>query len=212
VSALYRVICLSVLSLGLGVATGSAQSQDATTTDQSPYNIRNEVFAGGNYFRAANGPSLARTNFGGWNISATRYFTPLLGFTADFQGDYGHAPVSSGLGLSSNPFVYQHAFVLGSQIRWRRKEHFASSFRVLVGAVDAVLDSDTRGSSPTTFGLYPNATKLAMKFGGTFDISLSPRVALRVAPGTLIERFNGAFQRDFGISTGFVFRLGKHSE
>jgi hypothetical protein len=75
------------------------------------YVSRDELFVGGNYLRAASGRVLRNTDFGGWNISATHYFTPLLGFRADFQGDYGHAPISSTLLLANNPFAYQHLFL-----------------------------------------------------------------------------------------------------
>jgi hypothetical protein len=202
----YRWILISILTCGLGAATMPAAAQDAVKT---PYSFGNEVFVGGNYMRAASGPVLGNTDFGGWNISATHYFTPLLGLTADFQGDYGHAPISPSPLLANNPFVYQHLFFLGPQVRWHRGERFASSLRVLIGATDAVSNSDTESVPPSAFGLYPSATTLAIKPGGTFDVNLSPRVALRLAPGVLLERQGGSFQRDLSISTGFVFRIGK---
>lgn len=201
-----RWIFILILTLSLGAASASAQARDAI---QTPYVSGNEIFVGGNYLRAASGPVLGNTEFGGWNIGATHYFTPLLGLTADFQGDYGHAPISSTVLLANNPFVYQHLFLLGPQIRWHRGERFASSLRVLIGATDTVSNSDTGSIPPSAFGLYPSATTLAMKPGGTFDVNLSPRVALRLAPGVLLERQGGSLQRDLSVSTGFVFRLGK---
>ncbi|WP_158822511.1 hypothetical protein [Granulicella sp. S156] len=202
------MIGISILTFGLGVATAPAQATGAT---QAYYSYSNEVYLGGNYMRAASGPTLNDTNFGGWNVSATHFVTPFLGVTADFQGDYGHAPISPSAQLANNPFVYQHLFFLGPQIRWHRSERFSSSLRILVGATDTVSNSDTGRIPPSTFGLYPSATTLSLKPGGTFDLNLSPRVALRLAPGVLLERQGGSFQRDFNVSTGIVFRIGRNN-
>jgi hypothetical protein len=196
-----------MLILVLGLCAGVAAAQTAETS-KTPYGYGNDVFVGGSYMRAAAGPSLGSTNLGGWNVAVTHYFTPLLGFTADFDGDYGHASLSNSQ-FVANPFVYQHLFLAGPQIRWIRKERFSSSIRLLAGAVDAASNSDVEGISPTSLGLYPNTTKLAFKPGGAFDFNLSPRVALRFSSGALLERQNGDFQRIFNVSTGIVFRIGK---
>lgn len=183
-----------------------AQTGDAV---RNPYTFRNDVFVGGNYTRAASGQSLDQTNFGGWSASITHYLSPIWGATLDVQGAYGHAPLNSASGASLDPFVSKYIFLAGPQIRWRRRERYSSSIRLLAGVTDSIYDSDTGGASPATVGLYSNATKLAFKPGGVFDYNLSPRIAVRIAPGVLLERQGGSFQRDVNVSTGILFRLGK---
>lgn len=183
-----------------------AQTVDAV---RSPYTFRNDVFLGGNYTRAASGQSLDDTNSGGWNISTTHYFSPMWGATLDVQGAYGHAPLNPTSGSSLNPFVSKYIFLAGPQIRWRRRERYSSNIRLLAGVTDSIYDSDTGGVSPAALGLYTNATKLAFKPGGAFDYNLSPRVAVRVSTGFLLERQSGSFQTDVNVSTGVLFRLGK---
>lgn len=201
-----RTIRIAILTLGIYKGVAAAQSPDAIRT---PYSIRNEVYLGGSYLRGASGPNLDSTNSGGWNVMATHYFTPLFGLSADVQGDYGQAPVPSSTQLSSDPFVYQNLFFVGPQIRWRRKAKFASSVRLLAGVVDTVSNTDSGLTAPSAVGLYPNATKLALKPGATFDFNLSQRVALRYAGGLLLEREDGGFQKYLNVSVGIVFRIGE---
>ena len=204
-------MCHKFLSMFFIICAFNAAGAHAQTVDtpRSPYTFRNDVFLGGGYTRAASGTHLDSTNFGGWNISTTHYFSPIWGATLDVQGAYGHAPLKPTSGSSLDPFVYKHIFLAGPQIRWRRRERYSSSIRLLAGVTDSIYDSDTGGVSPATLGLYTNATKLAFKPGGAFDYNLSPRVALRVSTGFLLERQGGSFQSDINLSTGFLFRLGK---
>jgi len=168
-----------------------------------------EAFVGGQFGRGKLGPNLDDSNLAGWNVSVTDYLTPAIGITADFQGLYGRAPVTNRLGLANDPFVSQHSYFLGPQFRWRRHERYSMSERILVGATTSSFDSDLGGLSPQAFGMYPNATKLAIKIGGALDINLKPRMALRIAPATVIQRYNGETKTQFGLSTGLVFRFGK---
>jgi hypothetical protein len=66
--------------VGFALATAGAAAQSHGDTG-SPYSFIDEVFVGGNYTRGFAGPGLAGSNFGGWNVSGTRYFSPLLGFS-----------------------------------------------------------------------------------------------------------------------------------
>lgn len=168
-----------------------------------------EAFVGGQFGRGKLGPNLDDSNLAGWNMSVTDYLTPAIGITADFQGLYGRASVTNRLGLANDPFVSQHSYFLGPQFRWRRHERYSMSERILVGATTSSFDSDLGGRSPQAFGMYPNATKLAIKIGGALDINLKPRMALRIAPATVIQRYNGETKTQFGLSTGLVFRFGK---
>jgi hypothetical protein len=201
---IFRIVSTAILALGICQLVAAAQSPEV----QTPYSIRNKIYLGGTYLRGASGPGLNSTNSAGWNVMATHYITPLLGLSADVQGNYGHAPVPPSAQLSSDPFVYQNLFFVGPQLRWRRKAKFASSVRLLAGVVDTVSDTDTGRIPPSAFGLYPNATKLALKPGAAFDFNLSPRIALRYAGGLLLEREDGGFQKYFNASVGVVFRVG----
>lgn len=201
---LHRAGVLLLVVLGLCAGVAAAQ---ATDVPKSPYTYHNDVFVGGSYLRTQLGPGLKDTNVAGWNVGATHYFTPHWGFAVDALGDYGHASV---VGLSSaNPSVYKYQFLAGPQIRWSIKKRYSSSIQLFAGAADSHADTGTLGGPPTLFGFYPNATKLAFNPGTTFDYNLSPRVALRVSSGTLLERENGDFQSKFNISTGLLLRIGK---
>ena len=91
-----------MLMLILCAGTVVAQTSDVP---KSPYSYHNDIFIGGSFMMATAGPSLSSVSFGGWNISATHHFTPLLGFAADVQGPYGHVSISSSQ-LLANAFVY----------------------------------------------------------------------------------------------------------
>jgi len=184
-------------------------SRSAQTSAPTVYSHPIEAFVGGQFARGKLGPDLDDSNLAGWNVSVTDYLTPTIGVTADFQGLYGRAPVTNRLGLANSPFVSQHSYFLGPQLRWRKRERYSMSERILVGATTSSFDSDLDGQSPQAFGMYPNATKLAIKIGGALDINLKPRIALRIAPGTVIQRYNGETKAQFGLSTGLVFRFGK---
>lgn len=80
--------------------------------------------------------------------------------------------------------------------------------RLLAGVSIRLSDTDTGQTPPSALGLYPNATKLALKPGATFDFNLSQRIALRYAGGLLLERKGGGFQKYFNASVGVVFRIG----
>src|ERR1700678_1137956 len=198
------IIALLMMICGFIPVSALAQSPDGNLT---AYRFSNELFLGGGFTRAAIGPSLNDANFGGWNVSVTHYISPLFGVTLDTQGVYGHTSLITP-SSPVNPLLYQHTFLVGPQIRLRNTEHFSSSLRVLAGVTDSG-SSDTGGLASTALGLYPNATKFALRPSATFDYNLSPRFAIRVAPGVLLERQAGGFQRDFAISTGLVMRFGK---
>jgi hypothetical protein len=197
---------IALLGLFTGVSFAQAPEQQPPST--STYS--NEVFAGGTYARANSGPDLNDTNFGGWDLSAAHYLTPFLGATVDVQGLYGHAPIAPSQFISANPLVSKYVFMAGPQLRWRQGYHrFDASLRLLAGVTDTNAQTPSGAVSPNVLGLYPNATKFAFKPGGTFDINLSPRMAIRYSAGVLLERENGDFQRDFDLSAGLVFRFGK---
>ena len=198
------LICTSLLALFTG--TSFAQRPDSI---QSPYTFTNDIFVGGVFTRGASGPNLDDTNFGGWNLSGTHYFTPRLGATTDIQGFYGHAPIAPSSFTSSDPLVSKYVFLAGPQYRWRTRPRYSSSIRLLAGVTDT--DSDTPSGTvfPATLGLYPNATKFAFKPGLAFDLNITPRMAFRYSGGVLVERQNGDFQRDFNLSVGLLFRLGR---
>lgn len=199
----------AVLAFTLATAGAAAQSHGDTG---SPYSFIDEVFVGGNYTRGFAGPGLAGSNFGGWNVSGTRYFSPLLGFALDAQGMYGHAPLNEPLSSFSDPQVRKHTFMAGPQIRWRRRARWSASIRLMAGVVNTSTGSLPTGQSAPALGLYENATKFAFRPGSTFDFHLSPRVSMRMSNGPIFERQNGGFKGQFSTSVGLVFRMGHHPE
>jgi hypothetical protein len=204
-SSVWNILAGTLLSC-LITATSFAQAQDQTTSSET---YESELFAGGVYARASSGPNLNDTNFGGWNMSAAHYLTPFLGATVDVQGLYGHAPIAPSQFTSSDPLVSKYVFMAGPQLRWRQGSRFSASLRLLAGVTDTNAQTPSGAVSANALGLYSNATKLGLKPGGTFDISLSPHLAIRYSAGLLLERQNGDFQRDVDLSAGLVFRFGR---
>ena len=192
--------------LGLFACTAHAQSP---APHRSPYAFTNDLFVGGVFTRAASGPNLDDTNFGGWNVSGTHYFTPRLGATADVQGFYGHAPIETSNFTSSDPLVSKYVFLAGPQYRWRTRPRYSSSIRLLAGAIDTDADTPSARTLPAAMGLYANATKFAFKPGLALDVNITPRMAFRYSGGVLLERQNGDLQKDFNLSVGLLFRLGR---
>jgi hypothetical protein len=209
---IHRVGVVFLMVLGLCAGVAAAQTADVP---KNPYTFHNDVFVGGSYLRTNLGPKLKDTNFAGWNVGATHYFTSRWGFAVDaqgvyavdVQGAYAHASIASP--SSANPFVYKYQFMAGPQIRWSIKKRYSSGIQLLAGAVDSHADTGALGGPPSMFGFYPNATKLAFNPGTTFDYNLSPRVALRVSSQSLLERQDGEFESKFNISTGLLIRIGK---
>jgi hypothetical protein len=195
---------VAAVALFLLLTAMSFAQTTATTTTSHTFN--NELFAGGVFSRAASGPNSGDMNFGGWNLSATHYLTPRVGATVDIQGLYGNAPVPASL-ASSDLLVSKYLFMAGPQLRLHQSARLSGSLRLLAGVADS--SAATPAAVPAAaLGLYPNATKLAFKPGGTFDINLSSRWAIRNSAGVLLERQNAGFQRGFDLSTGIVFRFG----
>jgi len=206
-----RTILTLLLFLTVASISEAQDTAPSSTHTSAPtlYSRPIEAFVGGQFGRGKLGPNLDDSNLAGWNVSVTDFITPTIGLTADFQELYGRAPVTNRLGLANDPFVSQHSYFLGPQFRWRKHDRYSMSERILVGATTSSFDSDLGGRSPQAFGMYPNATKLAIKIGGALDINLKLRMALRIAPATVIQRYNGETKTQFGLSTGLVFRFGK---
>jgi hypothetical protein len=201
-----RKILVTAVLFVLLAATSFAQ---APTESYAPTSTANEFYSGGVYARAKTGPGLNDTKFGGWNISSAHYFTPFLGAAVDVQGMYGHAPVATSTLTTSDSLVSKYLYMAGPEFRWHQGRRIGGGIRLLAGVADTNTSTPEGALSPGALGLFPNATKLALKPGGTFDINLSSRWAIRSSAGVLLERANADFQRDLDLSGGLVFRFGK---
>lgn len=202
-----KVIAKLLLSFGtILITAASAMAQTAGSTP-SPYDFRDEIYVGGNYTRASTGLERDGANFGGWQAGSTHYFTPVWGLAFDALGIYGNAPQSAAFNAFSEPQVRKHYFMAGPQIRWRRGNRWASSLRLVAGVSNTSTGSLDPMVTATDLGLYPNATKFAFRPGTTLDYNISPRVALRLSNGALIERQDGRLKGQFSTSLGLLFRF-----
>jgi len=201
----WKILATAVLFV-LFAAMSFAQ---APTESYAPTGPANEFYFGGVYARAKIGPGLNDTNFGGWNISSAHYFTSFLGATVDIQGMYGHAPLATSTLTTSDPLVFKYLYMAGPEFRWHQGRRIGGGIRLLAGVADTNASTPEGAFSLGALGLFPNATKLALKPGGTFDINLSSRWAIRYSAGVLLERENAEFQRGLDLSGGLVFRFGQ---
>jgi hypothetical protein len=203
--ALVYAILFSLAAISL-----LAQEPASVAPPNAPSNdFKNEIYAGGVYARGESGPGMDDTNFGGWNLSATHYFMSHLGATLDLQGLYGNAPVSSSLFPTADATESKYLYMIGPQIALHKTRRIASSLQLLAGVADTHTSTSPGSIPPTTLGLFPDATKFAFKPGGTFDVNVSSRFAVRYTGGVLLERENGDFQRDFDLSVGLVYKFGR---
>jgi hypothetical protein len=185
-------------------------SLENPTLQAVKYDNKYELYGGPAFSHFNSGPSLiAGTNLGGFDIQGTRWFTGILGATANIRGYYGtQGVVPNALGIHG-PFVYQHQFMGGVTVRGPKSEHAALMLHAFAGGSYGVFNSATEGVPPQVLGMFPNGFAFATALGGSLDLNRSPRIALRLSPDYILTRFGGVSQNEFAISVGVLYRFSK---
>lgn len=151
-----------------------------------------EIFGGYSYIHVNEGAG--GTSFDlqrGWAASLQPNLNHWFGLTADFSGHY------ETVGGAATNF---HFFTFGPRFTVRRTERFTSYFHLLAGGTRLRTRFGTMEASDIGF---------AGIGGGGLDVSISERVAVRVAQlDYVVTRFSGRYQHNFRYSAGVVFRFG----
>jgi hypothetical protein len=171
-----------------------------------------EVYIGGGYLRFTPGDALQRLNEYSWDLGVTRYYNERLGVTIDGRGLYGSAFI--GPNAASNTAVYkpaisEYAAMIGPTYRFLLQPKYSVSGRVLAGAGFGDFSGNTHPFTPTSLGLYPNGTGVAVSASVPVEYNLTPEVGLRVAPEYFLTNFGSTIQNSLGFTGGIVVRWGK---
>lgn len=141
-----------------------------------------EAYLGYSYLRVQASPS--NLNLNGWNASANFKVLPILGFVADFGGNYGTPS-----GVSTN----FHTYLFGPQVNFPGP---VSPFAHALFGITHTNIGNTRDNAFTT------------GIGGGIDIRASRHVKFRLIQGDYIAtHFGGSTQNDARLSAGLVFRF-----
>jgi hypothetical protein len=133
-----------------------------------------------------------RTEMNGWNVAITLpHLYKDLGITADASGDYATA-------------LEQFVYMIGPQYKWE-----FNRFRFVAHGLYG--RAQTRLRQPGSTFTEPSDRQRALAFGGELDIPISDRISIRaVQADYLVTKAFGGNRNNFRISTGLIFRFGKH--
>jgi hypothetical protein len=177
---------------------------------QDTYSHKFEIYAGGGYTRFRPGGALQHINESAWNGGVTDYFRPRLGITVDLRGYYGTAFTYPSPYNIFKPSISEYSFMAGPQYRIVRKEHWAVSGQVLVGAAKGNFNANGAELPGTYIGLWSSGTNLSFAVGVPVDYNLGPGLAVRLEPGYWLTTFGSTTQvKNLGFNAGLVYRFGR---
>jgi hypothetical protein len=178
---------------------------------EETYTHKFEVYGGGGYTRFRPGSSLQHINEEAWNGGFTDYRWGRLGITGDLRGYYGTAFITPNQFNIFKPSISQYTFMAGPQYRLVRREHWAVSGQVLVGASKGNFNASSSLVPPgTLIGLWPNGTDLSFAAGVPVDYNIAPGLAVRLQPNYWLTTFGSTTQvKNLGFTSGIVYRFGR---
>ena len=177
---------------------------------QDTYSHKFEVYGGGGYTRFRPGASLQHINESAWNGGFTDYLWGRLGLTADLRGYYGNAFIPPNPYNIFKPSISEYAFMAGPQYRFVRREHWAISGQVLVGAAKANFYANSAEFPGTLVGLWSKGTDVSFAATVPIDYNISPGLAFRIQPGYWLTTFGSTTQvKNLGWNAGLVYRFGR---
>lgn len=178
---------------------------------EDTYSHKFEVYGGGGYTRFRPGSSLQHINESAWNGGVTDYLWGKLGLTGDLRGYYGTAFITPNPYNIFKPSISEYSFMAGPQYRFLRREHWAVSGQVLVGASKGTFNAATSQVPPgTLIGLWPSGTTVSFAAGVPIDYNVGPGFAVRLQPGYWLTTFGSTTQaKNLGFQSGIVYRFGR---
>jgi len=184
------------------------------------YDNKYELYGGLNLMTFQAGQNLPkRMNLGGVEVLGTYWLTKKIGLGAEFRGEAGTTPVSPNPYFINRPVVYLMMGLGGVQYRGPKNQYAALSYHAYGGVASGTFDSGTQGGTTGTtgsatsnakaVGLYPNGTAPIGAFGASVDFNRSKRLAFRISPDLMVEKFGTEVREFFAMSGGVVYRFGK---
>ena len=153
-----------------------------------------EVFGGYSHLSfSSNGLGFGNwTQMNGWNVAITLpHLYKDLGITADGSGGYATA-------------LEQFVYMIGPQYKWE-----FNRFRFVAHGLYG--RAQTRLRQPGSTFTEPSDRQRALAFGGEVDVPISDRISIRaVQADYLVTKAFGGDRNNVRISTGLIFRFGKH--
>lgn len=222
VAAAAAVMCI----LG-AAAQGQVQSPPPNPQLPAPRPLANvrydypwEIYGGVAYSHFDAGPHLLQgANLGGFDARAVRFFSPRWGVGANVRGYYGTSGVQPNCGACTGsgpnagpitgPFVSEHMFLAGPEVRVLHNEHAAMMLHGFFGGAYGDFQRGTNGVNPAYLGLFSNQFAFGAAVGGSLDLNRSPRLVFRIAPDATLTNFgSNGLAEQFALSVGIVYRLG----
>lgn len=168
-----------------------------------------ELFGGFTYVRA---PDESAKNLVGFNASLFYDLTPHVAVGGEVSAAFG----SDQIGTTTLHRLHRTSFLAGPQIRYPAVCSFervslpcteprASLFaRVILGVVH-----DSGSTTIGTATVSGSSSAFAMALGGGVDVRLNKHISFRpIAFDYIPTHFGGAWQSNYRLSSGIVFRLG----
>ncbi len=227
----------SALALFIGGATALAQTAapgtkaaSSTTVAQiNParypvYDNKWELYGGLNFMNGQAGQSLPkRYNMGGGEVMGTYWLGKRLGVAGDYRFDAGTTPVLSP--YYNRIVIFQNIGMGGVQYRGPKNRYAAVDYHALAGITYGTFDNAVKNypgvspvvacdaerttAHPTSLGLYCNHAAFMSALGGSVDFNYSPRLAIRLQPDLILEKFGTELREFVSVSGGVVYRFGK---
>jgi hypothetical protein len=199
---------LGALLLVAGADIASAQGKLGAAAPVT-YTNRYEGYLGFTLNNFQAGQNLtSHMNLGGIEVEGTRWLTPRWGVAVDGRMDAGTTPVTPNQYDNSRVLVYRETGMAGVQMRGPKNQYAAIDLHAL-GGVSHGTFSEGPNTNPLFVGLYSDRTKPMFDLGGSVDINLSARTAVRLAPSIILEHYGTETREWFGLSGGVVYRFGQ---
>ena len=194
------------LLLGITIVVIRAGSAPALAQPDS----RLEVFGGYAYSTQPPDVSgLPMKHLHGWRAAGTGLVTPRFGVELELTGLSGtyasidlHGVVPPSLRV--DPPIRQLTILVGPGFKVLRAERAAVTIHALVGTVRI------RRADPHSLSLSSGHYSFASSVGGSLDLNLRPRVAIRLLEPSFFlctGRTSGCDEKSFRIASGLIFRF-----
>jgi hypothetical protein len=201
-----RLVACALAVTAIALGAGQMQAQDKlAAAPPVTYDNRYEIYGGLNYQNDQAGQNLPkRVNLAGIEVLGTRWLTSKVGLAADFRSEAGTTAVFPNTD-KSKPVVVLYTGMLGAQYRGPKGQRAAINYHAYGGVSYGVFDYTARQDE--FIGLYTNRTKPFAAIGGSVDFNYSKKVAIRVTPDLILERFGTEWREFFSIGGGVVYRF-----
>ncbi len=204
--------CAALATIGI---TSTQQLAAQTKPVSAPsaagadYENRWDIFGGFSYsyFSTTIGHG-HKTNLYGGGAQATAWLSPMIGLSAAVRQVSGNIPVDPIVTGITNPRISETLFLFGPDVRLYRKPRLTVAGNIRAGGTYGIFDTDLKGVSPNSLGLYNNQLAFAAAIGGTFDFNLSPRISVRAITDFQPTYFGSSIQKEFAGQVGIVYKLG----